>query len=60
MILHPEFVRYCEIMGKPHKEFDFSYSGEHESPPFVSPSDALAMIEPQIRAIAPFGMPVEG
>lgn len=57
MTLDPDFIRYCEIMGKAHKEFDFRYSGEHESPPFIGPEDALSMSEPQIRAIAPFGLP---
>jgi hypothetical protein len=56
LTLDPEFVRYCEIMGKAHREFDFRYSGEHESPAFIGPAHALEMIEPQIRAIAPFGL----
>ena len=50
-----EFAEYCCIMGGAHKAFDFRYSG-HTSPPWIGHEDAFKMLEPQIRAIAPFGM----
>jgi hypothetical protein len=51
-----DFAEYCRIMGDAHKDFDFRYSG-HASPPWIGHDDAFKMLEPQIRAIAPFGMP---
>lgn len=53
--IDPEFESYCKVMGEAHKEFDFRYAG-HASPPWIGHDDAFAMLEPQIRAIAPFGL----
>lgn len=53
-VILTEFDDYCRIMGDAHREFDFRYSG-HASPPWIGHEDAFKMLEPQIRAIWPFG-----
>lgn len=49
VMLDAEFVRYCEIMGKPHGGYLTRYA--IQTFPWVGYEDALKMLEPQMRLL---------